>query len=290
MALWQLNRKDGPSYRLIDLPRSRSEMPTNNGGIHDLSFNQSQSLLATGSENPNELAILRTDDWQPMAVCTGHTDWIFGADWVSEDVVFTCSRDKDLRVWKIPQEYRGDEVITLHSTFTLTGHSDKVRAMKYNSNTRLVGSLGADKKVMFRSSECGDLVSCVATKDTEDLICLETDTKYDLFAVGGRDFVSLIDPRCQKIVRDLKSADRHMGVRSVCFHHNLLSMGGGMGRLAFYDLIADAFVHYPSHKQGNVVNKPYLQIGRGFLEDLNNRRMGDGEMQAIYTRKLFAAR
>lgn len=37
----------------------------------------------------------------------------------------------------------------------------------------------------------------------------------------------------------------------------------GMGRLAFYDLIADAFVHYPSERQGNLVNKPYLQIGQG---------------------------
>lgn len=124
-----------------------------------------------------------------------------------------------------------------------------MRAMKYNANAHLIASLGADKKVMFRSSDCGDVASCIPTKDTEDLICLETDTKYNLFAVGGRgflsfflqvflvrlilhpsDFVSLMDPRCEKIVRDLKSPDRHMGVRSVCFHKNLLSMGGGKKR------------------------------------------------------------
>jgi hypothetical protein len=74
-----------------------------------LSFNDSRLLLASGSgytrsmlhvihsetsffsyRNPNELAIFRTEDWKPMAICTGHSDWIFGADWVSEDVVFTC--------------------------------------------------------------------------------------------------------------------------------------------------------------------------------------------------------
>lgn len=292
LTLWDTSRNPHhdtkPTFRPLRLPRAVTPMPESSAGIHDVALSPDKRMLASGAENSNEMAIFDTTSWTAMFVCSGHKDWVFGCDWVSNDTLYSCGRDKTVMIWKVPPWDHDDhhDVGTVQvlapSTVLLQGHADRVRALRYNARMGLVGTLGSDKRTVFWDVTNGDIVSRVETFDRDDLMCIAAEEDYGLFAVGGRDFVSIIDPRCRKILRNLKSPDSSMGVRSTCFRHNLLSMGGGMGRLAFFDLVADKFTLHPHMRDEEMLLKPYLRVSPGWM---HGAHLDDElvESQAIYT-------
>jgi WD repeat-containing protein 40A len=117
---------------------------------------------------------------------------------------------------------------------------------------------GSDRRLALWDVHTGLLVRSTATLDREDLIALEADPVFGLVAVGGRDYVSFFDPRQDGIVFSEKSYNRSMGVRSLLFRGNLLSVGGGMGRLSFFDMVAGAWQRFES-------NRPYRVLARQLL-------------------------
>ncbi len=245
LALWTVSSRApaSPAYALLRLPAPVKPLPETHGGIHSLALSQDRALLASGSGNPNEVALLSTADWSPMAVCVGHRDWVFGSTWVAEGVLWTASRDKTLRVWRVPHERPDARLLpaVLSPGATLKHHSDRVRALTYAAGPRVVASLGSDRRLALWSPDSGALIRSTATRDHEDLIALECDARHGLFAVGGRDYVSFFDARTEGIVRSVQTCNRGMGVRSLCFRGDLLSVGGGLGRLSFFDLVAGRF-------------------------------------------------
>ena len=127
--------------------------------------------------------------WSPVGVCVGHQDWIFGVEWISENVVFTASRDRLIKVWRVPERpvEQGENVPTIEAASTLVFHSDRVRALAYSHRSHHLGTLGSDRRVGFWDAESGERIGSVPTRDREDLICLEVEDQYNLWAVGGRD-------------------------------------------------------------------------------------------------------
>jgi len=67
-------------------------------------------------------------------------------------------------------------------------------------------------------------------------------------AVGSQSKVSLVDQRTQKVEFTIDSHDGNWGVRSVGFFHDMVTIGGGAGRLAFYDLRNKAFLTDEANK------------------------------------------
>ena len=73
--------------------------------------------------------------------------------------------------------------------------------------------------------------------------------------------------------RPVENAAGAAGVRSVAFHDHLLSSGSGHGKVSFYDLRANDYLHMD---EGSLQHPPRdnLQIGPGWLKEDHIYRCG----------------
>mmetsp|Transcript_11432 Transcript_11432/g.51755 ORF Transcript_11432/g.51755 Transcript_11432/m.51755 type:complete len:600 (-) Transcript_11432:336-2135(-) len=78
-----------------------------NCGIHAVAINASRTRMATGAANPADAAVFSLPDVRPTALLTGHADWVFGLDWVTDNLLASGSRDGTVKLWTVPDEPGG---------------------------------------------------------------------------------------------------------------------------------------------------------------------------------------
>ena len=118
--------------------------------FHAVAMNASRTRMATGAANPADAAVFSLPDVRPTALLTGHTDWVFGLDWVTDNLLASGSRDGIVKLWTVPDEPAGygrgssgygrdDDAaaapsyaqISSDPNDTLVFHYDKVRDLKW---------------------------------------------------------------------------------------------------------------------------------------------------------------
>ena len=124
--------------------------------------------MATGAANPADAAVFSLPDVRPTALLTGHTDWVFGLDWVTDNLLASGSRDGTVKLWTVPDEPAGygrgtsgygrdDDAaaapsyaqISSDPNDTLVFHYDKVRDLKWCERSGRLVSVSTDGRVCF---------------------------------------------------------------------------------------------------------------------------------------------
>ena len=242
-----------------------------NCGIHAISLNPSRTRLATGGENPCDVAVFSVagdddeargagkDLLKPSALLVGHRDWMFGVDWITDNVLASGSRDTTVRVWSVPDSSESSEVLRGGDArrggngvpeirvpvACIRAHANRVRDVKYVRGARRLASLCVDGTVAFTDPETMSVSETRRLRSRRELMCLATDGR-DAVAVGSQAHVALLDHR-QKAVRACEKKLPHDdadGVRSLSFSAGgrLLTVGGGGGRLFFFDVTAGKYL------------------------------------------------
>jgi len=88
----------------IPMLKSSGRYPTADPpcGIHSISINPSNTLLATGGHSTNDVAIYSLPTFDPVAVCeNGHADWVFGIDWIDDQFFVSGSRDSNICLYRV---------------------------------------------------------------------------------------------------------------------------------------------------------------------------------------------
>ena len=266
------------AYAAFDTQTTQFE----NCGIHAISLNPRGSRLATGGNNPCDVAVFSVADrfdapqkkshekatpagtLAPSALLVGHRDWVFGLDWIGNNLVASASRDKTVKIWSVPSEVsqysppRGNvsggtsasqspprvrEITT--PVATIRAHLEKVRDVAYAFDAKRLVSLSTDGYLKFTDPATMGVADSKKLRSTKELVCLATDGTH--VAVGSQNCVAFVDSRENSSGRitekKLPNGDCD-GVRSLSYGKSgsLLTVGGGGGNVFFFDVTAGAFL------------------------------------------------
>ncbi|XP_052277575.1 DDB1- and CUL4-associated factor 12-like isoform X9 [Dreissena polymorpha] len=239
-------------------------------GIHSVAINPSHTLLATGAEFTNDVAVYKLPSFDPY--CVGeraHTDWIFDLCWLDDEYLVTGSRDSNLGLWHIDDVDSG-ETSPLWSlqvpeysiknpvVVKRCGTAKRVRALGCLQKRKEVGVLSLNGLFHIWDVESFSPSQCRKLPSNIENVCMCVSQEKTLYGVGSQCHVFLIDPR-MKTTLSVESKFGKVGIRSVSFRNDIITFGTGMGHILFYDLRA----------------KKYLESGCGHFCSL---RLGKGWM------------
>eukprot|EP00897_Mesotaenium_endlicherianum_P003484 jgi/Mesen1/3163/ME000184S02227 len=244
----KLIRWDAKTDRRVNIPLPKLTKHRERGqdtcGIHSISVNASGTLLATGGSHPNDVAVFKLPSFEPVALLAKHEDWLFSAAWITDNLLVTGSRDHTVKLWSIGGQKFFDEDPVIDTT----QHSDKVRDLKYDSKGQKVATLSHDATCKIWDTSLMKPVETVVLEHRRELVCLALE--HPLVAVGSQSFITFIDMRCGHVVKNIKSVDEDWGVRSLSFKDNIVTCGGGKGRLSFLDMRIGRYISLqPRHEE-----------------------------------------
>ncbi|KAG2217205.1 hypothetical protein INT45_011643 [Circinella minor] len=249
-------------------------------GIRSLSVNPSKTLLAVGLADPPVVIVYRLSDFTPMGITVrDHRDAVFSVQWLDDRTFVTGSRDGSLGLWKCNNDdyvnITKDGLEKIHRLWS--SHNDEYASRI--RDTKLIGSTTAASLAANGIVQIWDLNQRQKQKNiklwhTRELVCMapqqqgrELNDRKGLLAVGSQEHVTLLDPRlssASSTAQEFPSQDQDWGVRSLAFQEHIVTCGGGLGHVSFYDIRNKAFI--PSFTT-TTSSTSFCSVSSGWLDE-----------------------
>eukprot|EP01124_Arcella_intermedia_P024266 TRINITY_DN4042_c0_g1_i2.p1 TRINITY_DN4042_c0_g1~~TRINITY_DN4042_c0_g1_i2.p1 ORF type:complete len:339 (-),score=48.01 TRINITY_DN4042_c0_g1_i2:329-1315(-) len=194
LLVWDVTRYPY-CHRTIELPKTPTPLPPSNCGIHSLAVNPSETYLASGSDNPSEIALFELPTFKPVVVLTGHEDWSFCCSFVGEDRVISGSRDRTVCLWSVARVSSNEGTTLREPLITKVEHQGKVRALVVAHKRKYFSTLGVEGTIKYWDQERFEVTNTVPVPETPELVCMALNEDIGLSAVGSQTLVSFFDEK-----------------------------------------------------------------------------------------------
>jgi len=258
------------------------------GGLHSIAINPARPRFATNGRSSNDIVIFSSESMEPTALLQGHSDWVFSQGWLDGEHLISASRDTTVRLWR-PRQSRGQEVRPRESEsgqeVAVTGesrssacvavatcHTDKVRATAIDRDRGQFTTLGDEGNLISWDSGSFTPESRVKMDGMKGFVCSTIDEESGICIVGSSEHVSMVDFRTARgISHIIPSLDEGCGVRTVGIRHQVITVGGGLGRMSFYDMRASKYMDILPGKSQHWKKEAghgqsFFTVGDGFLK------------------------
>eukprot|EP00835_Amoeboradix_gromovi_P005985 NODE_630_length_5791_cov_0.338370.p2 type:complete len:338 gc:universal NODE_630_length_5791_cov_0.338370:1621-608(-) len=209
-------------------------------GIHSLVLNPSKTLMGVSGGKPYEILIMRLPELIPIAVCQGHDDLVFQLEFIDDHTLASCSRDMRVGLWELSSTYYSgstkDQLPIFRPKLIMNGHSGRVRDLAVDHFRNQVYTCSADQTCKIWDLINGEVISTFKPEFGQEMI--SSSISHNIYAVGSQTHVTVYDSRMGKIIHSVEGKDEGWGIRSLILHNDLLTIGGGKGRISFYDFTA----------------------------------------------------
>ncbi|KAL7714162.1 WD repeat-containing protein 40A-B [Entamoeba marina] len=234
-------------------------------GIHDIDFFPvgPSGKLICGSNSPNDVAVFDTKTLSPVALLSGHSDWVFGSKFIDANTIITGGRDGNLSFWRIEDYERvnNQKLHVVSPLFTRRDPNIKIRCVGVNKTKQECYSLTSEGKISIWDAETLTHLRNQQLTDVYELVAMDVKQEDNLIAVGSRSYTTIMDPRNSEEVVVIGHVDVNWGVRSVLFLDNYLMIGGGSGSVSFVDMRKpNEYLHTVYHNCNGVIRNTFPDL------------------------------
>lgn len=103
--------------------------------------------------------------------------------------------------------------------------------------------------------------------------------KCGTLAIGSQAHISIIDPRSGLPVHTFPSINEYSGVRSLDFTESVITTGGGLGRIGWYDLRAHEYI--------NLGEQDFYSTNPGWFDKENELYTGSVADRGLHINAVF---
>ncbi|KAI8584233.1 hypothetical protein K450DRAFT_267596 [Umbelopsis ramanniana AG] len=289
------------SQRTQNFCRGSNHLPKNStvplAGIRAINANPAGTLIAVASSNPYSIYILDLPSLSSNTILQGHTDAIFSVAWIDNETVISGSRDGTMKCWKVngnkQQSVQDRSIEILEALWSTTEiDSQRIRDLIYLDMKAVTLSSNGFLDIWDVEKQAAQ-VNSICLPFPLEAVCMAGNNQNATVAVGSQAHVAVMDARSGSSVHTFQSVNDYTGVRSLDYCDYIITSGGGMGHIGWYDLRAQRYL--------KIDGQDFRSASAGWFAVENDLQSSSGgwhgnPTKAIYTlkynhqrTKLFAA-
>ena len=187
IGIWEISQNDKKEIEFYHQVQNELQKQVNCMAlisVIELAVSSDNNINIYSFENVNN-----NTSFNIIKILKGHNDWVSDMKLMknSNDLLISCSADKDCRLWSISKE---------NCLNTFKGHSDRILSMQIISDTIFV-SAGAE--IIFWNIESAEAINSIKPDGSikwilsgQKITCLIKNDRNELVFAGGHNFIGLI--------------------------------------------------------------------------------------------------